>query len=111
MVLVSALACAGIASAQSPALEIRESTDPARVADVEQRAADIQARQQAESQNMTSGSSGSNGSGGSSASGSSASGEGRKHGKRHSGRQSGDGSSHGAGHGSSTGKAGGSANK
>lgn len=57
-VLVSTLAFAGLAYAQSPASEIRESTDPARVADVEQRAADLQARQQAARMEMTSGDSG-----------------------------------------------------
>ncbi|MFC7518265.1 hypothetical protein ACFQUU_24940 [Herbaspirillum sp. GCM10030257] len=59
--LISLLSVTGVAFAQSqaPSTEIRESTDPAKVADVEQRAADIQARQQASasSQDMSSGSS------------------------------------------------------
>jgi hypothetical protein len=44
----------------SPTSEIRESTDPAMAADVEKRAADMQARQQAAAQqDMSSGASGS----------------------------------------------------
>ena len=58
-VFVSLLALTGAtyAQSQSPSTEIRESTDPDRAAQVEQRAADIQARQQTTEQ-MTSGDSG-----------------------------------------------------
>lgn len=54
-ILVSMLSLAATAYAQSPSTEIRESTDPAKAAEVEQRAADIQARQQSGGQDMTSG--------------------------------------------------------
>lgn len=50
----SMLSLAAVSFAQSPDSEIRESTDPARAADVEQRAMEIQQRQQS----ATSGSSG-----------------------------------------------------
>jgi len=49
-VLVSLLAAASVAQAQSqgmsPSTEIRESTDPARVAEVERRAQELMSRQQ-----------------------------------------------------------------
>jgi len=46
-----ALMCAGGAAvAQSESSDIRESTDPARIADVERRAAEIQANQQSTAQ-------------------------------------------------------------
>ncbi|GIZ51588.1 hypothetical protein [Noviherbaspirillum aridicola] len=52
-VLVSMLAAASAVQAQSqsmsPSTEIRESTDPARVAEVERRAADLMSRQQSSS--------------------------------------------------------------
>lgn len=102
--LVCGLAFAASAQAQAPASEIRESTDPARVADVEQRAADLQARQQAARMDMTSG----NGSGSSGASGS---GEGHKRDKPHSGHGSGHGAGHGSGHGSSRVQGGGSSGR
>ncbi|MGH8806667.1 MAG: hypothetical protein ACREX0_02160 [Noviherbaspirillum sp.] len=57
-VVVSLLSLAGVSFAQAPMSEIRESTDPAKAAAVEQRAADIQARQQAAEQRMSSGGSG-----------------------------------------------------
>lgn len=58
-VFISMLTLAGAtyAQSQSPSTEIRESTDPDRAAQVEQRASEIQARQQA-SEQMTSGDSG-----------------------------------------------------
>jgi hypothetical protein len=92
-ILISLLSVAGTAFAQSqaPTTEIRESTDPAKIADVEQRAADIQARQQAStsSQDMSSGSS-------DSATTKSRSGRGGKgHGKMHSGSHSRGGSNTG----------------
>jgi hypothetical protein len=84
--LISLLSVTGavFAQSQAPSTEIRESTDPAKVADVEQRAADIQARQQASSssQDMSSGSS-------DSATTQSRSGHGgKRHGKMHSRSQS-----------------------
>lgn len=57
-IFVSMLSLAATGYAQAPSTEIRESTDPAKAAEVEQRAADIQARQQAAEQNMSSGDSG-----------------------------------------------------
>lgn len=84
--LISLLSVAGavVAQSQAPSTEIRESTDPAKIADVEQRAADIQARQQAATSgpDMSSGSS-------DSATTKSRSGHGGKgHGKMHSGSHS-----------------------
>lgn len=54
-VVVSLLSLAGVSFAQAPMSEIRESTDPAKAAAVEQRAKDIEARQQAAEQRMSSG--------------------------------------------------------
>lgn len=56
--LVSLVSLAAAVQAQAPSTEIRESTDPAKAAEVEQRAAEIQARQQSAAQDATSGSSG-----------------------------------------------------
>lgn len=59
---ISALFLAGASfAAESPTSEIRESTDPAKAAEVEQRAADIQARQQQSSGVEASGDSGTSG--------------------------------------------------
>ena len=55
--LFTMLSFAATAYAQSPSSEITESTDPAKIADVEQRARDIQERQQARERDATSGSS------------------------------------------------------
>ncbi|RZI42879.1 hypothetical protein EGT07_12960 [Herbaspirillum sp. HC18] len=52
------LAGAGFAATPSPTSEIRESTDPAKADEVMRHASEIQARQQAADQEMTSGSSG-----------------------------------------------------
>lgn len=46
------------AQTQSPSTEIRESTDPAKAAEVEQRAMEIQQRQEAAGRDATSGDSG-----------------------------------------------------
>ncbi|HEY8609625.1 MAG TPA: hypothetical protein VIM12_21110 [Noviherbaspirillum sp.] len=58
-VLVSTLAFAAASQAQtqSPSTEIRESTDPAKVAEVERRAAELQASQQSQGTGASSGSS------------------------------------------------------
>lgn len=58
LVSLTSFAAAVHAQVQAPSTEIRESTDPAKVAEVEQRAAEIQARQQSAAQDATSGSSG-----------------------------------------------------
>ncbi|HVK95047.1 MAG TPA: hypothetical protein VM571_10015 [Noviherbaspirillum sp.] len=60
--LVSLFSIAGAAYAQDPAAqeptsEIRESTDPAKAAEVEQRAMEIKSRQQSDEQMRTSGAS------------------------------------------------------
>ncbi len=56
-ILFTMLSFAATAYAQSPSSEITESTDPAKIADVEQRAREIQERQQARERDATSGSS------------------------------------------------------
>jgi hypothetical protein len=57
--LISSFAFAGGAQAQDMSQGIRESTDPAKVADVERRASELQARQQsADQQSGASGESG-----------------------------------------------------
>lgn len=105
-VILSALGFAGSVHAQAPMSEIRESTDPARVADVEQRAADLQARQQAARLEMTSGDSSGGGKGSNAGSSASGSGDNRKKEAGHAIPHSGHGGAHAPGHGPAGGQGG-----
>lgn len=57
-IFVAMLSVAAAGHAQAPSSDIRESTDPAKAAEVEQRAKDIQMRQEQSRKDATSGSSG-----------------------------------------------------
>jgi hypothetical protein len=86
-----AMGAAGLAMATDPTSEIRESTDPGKVADVESRARELQARQQM-GVTGTSGTSGTSGmSSGSSDSGAAGGTERKRHakGKKHHGKHGG----------------------
>lgn len=75
ILLGSLMFVAGLGSAIAQTSDIRESTDPGKVEEVERRAREIQARQQMGEPGMTSGSSDTQGE--------SASGKGKKHGGKH----------------------------
>jgi hypothetical protein len=78
LILGSLMLATSLGSAIAQTSDIRESTDPAKVDDVERRAREIQARQQMGDAGATSGSSDTQGE--------SASGKGKKHhGKQHAG--------------------------